>query len=325
MRTLSSGLWETLPQRAAGTDVCVVIVSYNNEDTIGPCLDALARHTACAFETVVVDNSPGEGTWRCLEKACREEPGQALLAVRPGHNLGFAAGCNLGARHCRGRFLLFLNPDTVLENDILGIFLALWQDLPRPGLLGPQVRDASGRIVPTCRNLPSLWRIFLDATGFDRLAGHYRLMHFDHASQRPVPQLIGACLFCSKEVFDACNGFDERFFVYFEEVDLCKRMAEAGYGILFSPTAIIAHSAGTSCESESSAAVMVAQLRRSRMLYFKKHFSIFTAFFLGVINMVEAMAKATVCSALFLKTGKSAYAQKAQGFWRVVRCSGFLR
>jgi GT2 family glycosyltransferase len=77
--------------------------------------------------------------------------------------------------------------------------------------------------------------LFLDATGLDRLVGAYRLLHFDHASPRQVPQLIGACLFTSRRLFEDVKGFDERFFVYFEEVDLCKRLAESGHELWFVP------------------------------------------------------------------------------------------
>ncbi len=141
-------------------EVSVIIVTYGNETTIDACLHSLAAHTACPYEAVVVDNSPNDATWARIKAFCHERPGLALNAIRPGHNIGFAAGCNLGARHARGDFLLFLNPDTALDTDITAIFRSFWRDFPRAGLLGPRVCDASGRTVLTCRNLPNLWRFF---------------------------------------------------------------------------------------------------------------------------------------------------------------------
>ena len=308
---------------AVPPEVSVIIVTYGNETTIDACLDSLAAHTACPYEAVVVDNSPNDATWARIKAFGHEWPGLALTAIRPGHNIGFAAGCNLGARHARGDFLLFLNPDTALDTDITAIFRSFWRDRPRAGLLGPRVCDASGRTVLTCRNLPSLWRIFLDATGLDRLVGAYRLLHFDHASPRQVPQLIGACLFTSRRLFEDVKGFDERFFVYFEEVDLCKRLAESGHELWFVPGASVSHRAGTSCESEAAAATMIAQLRRSRTLYFRKHFTAATVLGLALVNTLEGVAKAAVFTALYLGRGGRFYREKARGFWKVATCFGF--
>jgi len=304
-------------------EVSVILVTYDNETTIDACLDSLAVHTACPYEAVVVDNSPNEATWARITALCHERPGLPIHAIRPGHNLGFAAGCNVGARHARGDFLLFLNPDTALDTDIAAIFRSFWRSFPRAGLLGPRICDANGRTVSTCRNLPNLWRIFLDAIGLDRLVGAYRLFHFDHASPRQVPQLIGACLFTSRRLFEDVRGFDERFFVYFEEVDLCKRLAESGHELWFVPEASVSHRAGTSCEREASAAVMIAQLRRSRTLYFRKHFQAATVFGVALVNTLEGVAKAAVFTALYLGGGGRRFREKARGFWKVTTCFGF--
>lgn len=318
-----------VPKRRADSPplVSVIIVTYRNEGTIEACLASLADRAVVASESevVVVDNSPDQATWERLQAFCRDHPDMAVTPVRPGTNLGFAAGCNLGARHARGDFLLFLNPDTRIENDILSIFLAFWKGRANPGLLGPLVLDGRGNTVRTCRNLPTVTGILLDATGLDRFLGRYRLLRFAHDRARQVPQIIGACLFTSRPLYEAFGGMDERFFVYFEEVDLCRRMAEAGYEIWFLPEARISHAAGTSCETGSAAAAMIVQLRKSRMLYFRKHFGPAATAAVGVLTILEGAAKAAVLLALYAARGQRRHLEKAKGFWRVAACPGSWR
>lgn len=303
--------------------VSVVVVTYRNEGTIEACLASLAAHTSVPFEVVVVDNSPDMATWEHLEAYRRRNPGEAVTPLRPGTNLGFAAGCNLGAGHARGEYLLFLNPDTTLIDDIVSVFLAFWKSRAKPGLLGPQILDGQGNVARTCRNLPTPAGIFLDATGLDRLLGVYRLLRFAHDRDRQVPQIIGACLFTSRSLYEAVGGLDERFFVYYEEVDLCLRMARAGYEIWFLPEARIAHAAGFSCESEASAAAMIVQLRKSRMLYFRKHFGPASVAAVGLVNIAEGVAKALAFLWLHVIGTGRGYLEKARGFWRVAQCRGF--
>ena len=300
--------------------VSIIVVTYHNEATIEACLTSIATHTTCPWEAVIVDNSPDLGTWERIHALCRAHPDHNLIPLRPGHNLGFAAGCNLGVGHARGEFLLFLNPDTRLENDILAVFLEFWKTSTHPGLLGPCIVNSLGHIERTCRNLPTLWGIFLDATGLDKLLGHYRLLHFDHRSTRQVPQIIGACLFTSTQRYQHMGGMDEQFFVYFEEVDLCQRMLQAGYTIWFLPTARIMHLAGVSCENESSAANMIVQLRKSRQLYFRKHDSPTTVLALASITMLEGLAKAVIFFGLYMIRKNARDLEKAKGFWRVATC-----
>lgn len=303
--------------------VSIIIVTYNNHETIEYCLQSLTEQTRVSYQVIVVDNSPDLKTWNRLQIFCATHEHIDLLPIRPGQNIGFAAGCNLGAQQALGEFFLFLNPDTQLENDILSIFLDFWQTTPKPGLLGPQVVDQHKQIVPTCRNLPTIAGIFLDATGLDRIFGQYRLLHFDHQSSRQVSQIIGACLFTSKEVYERHGGMDERFFVYFEEVDLCRRILQSGLTVWFLDQPRIMHWAGASCESESTAAAMIVQLRKSRQLYFGKHFGQGTAFMVAAISIFEGLAKAIIFGLLYWVRKRPADLAKAKGFWRVGACLEF--
>lgn len=305
--------------------VSVIVVAYRNRETIGACLDSVAAQDGVACEVLVVDNSPDMGTWAALREARRAHPHRDVSALRPGRNLGFAGGCNLGARHARGRYLLFLNPDAALEPGALATLLDFWENTPGAGLLGPHILDERGRTMRTCRALPSLLGTFLDATGLDNRLGYYKLLRFPHDETRRVPQVIGACMLTTRELYERFQGLDERFFVYFEEVDLCKRMADAGLGVWFVAGAAVSHQAGTSCESEHSAAAMVAQLRKSRALYFRKHFSTPAWLALLALNCLEGLGKALAYGVLYAVRGRRRDLEKAKGFWRVALCPACSR
>lgn len=305
--------------------VSVVIVAYNNADTIEPCLESLRTLLTGAHEAVVVDNSPDSATRERIDAFKTRHPEYPLTCIVPERNLGFAAGCNRGAAEAKGGRLLFLNPDTRLVNDIVSVFEMHRERHPHTGMTGPRILNGRGEVERTCRNLPSLGRIFLDATGLDRLLGAYRLLRFDHLTPRQVPQLIGACLYIPTDLYRSLGGLDERFFVYFEEVDLCKRCMEAGLENWFVPDAVITHLAGTSCESGSTAARMIVQLRRSRVLYFRKHFGRATGLAMAALNTLEGAAKGVVFAVLSLVRGKAKYGEKAKGFGRVALCFGCWR
>ncbi|MDR2391299.1 MAG: hypothetical protein LBE84_06450, partial [Planctomycetota bacterium] len=144
--------------------------------------------------------------------------------------------------------------------------------------------------------LPTPFGILCDATGLDSLLGKSRLARFDHAAARTVDQIIGACMLIRRDDFEILGGFDERFFIYYEEVDLCKRVVDAGGEVWFRPEARVTHLGGASCESPSAVDRMPGYLRRSRSQYFAKHFGLAPQFLVLGITLLECACKAMVLS-----------------------------
>ncbi len=302
-----------------------VIVTYNNAHTIGACLDSLCKHSTLPLELVVVDNSPeqdeGDGTFAVVEAWGAAHPGQKARFIRRPDNPGFGAACNLGAKDAAGRFLLFLNPDTLCDNDVPGMLAALLAENPSVRVAGPQIRRFDGGIERTCRNLPTPFRIFCDATGLDRILGNYRLLRFPHDTARAVEQVIGACLMMRREDFEAMHGFDERFFIYFEEVDLCKRVLDTGGQVWFYPSAWVRHVGGGSLETTAMLHRMPLLLRKSRAQYFAKHFGILPQWLSLGVTLVECFAKglALAAMAFFGQAGAKAKAARSKGFFAVLK------
>jgi N-acetylglucosaminyl-diphospho-decaprenol L-rhamnosyltransferase len=294
-----------------------ILVTFCNADTIVPCLESIILHTRGSYEIVVVDNSPDERTVSAVQQFASLHPAVNLRSVRSDDNIGFSRACNAGARLASGEFLFFLNPDTRLQNDAAGLLAACFDSHPTTVAAGPAILDAVGHITHTCRNLPNLGRILLDAIGLDRWCGFYKLTRFAHNVPRKVEQIIGAAMLVRRPEYQKIGGMDERFFMYFEEVDFCKRLRETGKDIWFWPAARVQHAAGSSCEADAVRARMIFVLRESRKKYFQKHFGTLRAAALGLINRLEGLAKSATLTLLWTLRRKRSYREKARGFWAV--------
>ncbi len=299
----------------------VIIVAYNNADGIQSCLASVFERSSIPTAVVVVDNSPGPDTAQAIAEYAAAHPERNLTLIRRPENLGFAAGCNLGAKGRTEDYFLFLNPDTELGNDVSALLISFLQEKPHAGVAGPQIRDEKAQIARTCRNFPTPWRIFCDATGLDSLLGCYKLLRFGHTETRAVDQVIGAAMMMKRELFENLGGFDERFFIYFEEVDFCKRVWGAGAEVWFYPIPRVIHQAGSSCEAPAMINRMPGFLRRSRAQYFAKHFGILPQFITLGVTIGEAAAKAAILGLMsWLKPKQGGYYRaKGRGFWAFLR------
>jgi hypothetical protein len=294
-----------------------ILVTYNSTGTIAECLRSIAGQTSTSFEIVIVDNSPDGATVEEIGRFVASYPEVPLRQLCPGENIGFSRACNLGARHASGKYLFFLNPDTQLMNDAGAVLARYLEERPRALAAGPAIFDDEGQVTRTCRNLPNLFHILLDATGLDRWWGAYKLTRFAHDRPSMVEQIIGAAILVRRLDYERLGGMDERFFVYFEEVDLCKRCMDAGGEIWFWPDAKVRHIFGQSCEVGRVRARMIYTLRESRRKYFAKHFGEAGQLALEAVNRLEALQKLPILLALWLLRGERSYRDKASGFWGV--------
>ena len=233
----------------------IIIVAYKSRDEIGPCLASLPPTLeGRRVEIVVVDNSPGEADG-CGERVRREFPAADYVAAE--ENLGFGRANNLGCRRARGEFILFLNPDTVCNDEALNHCLARLRTDARIGLISPRLELADGSMDLACRrSIPTLWDGFCRASGlaaaFPRtsLFSGYNLTHLPVDGTYEVGAINGAFMLGPRRVFDqiAPDGavFDERFFMYGDDLDLCIRVARAGWKIVYDGRVRITHLKGLS-------------------------------------------------------------------------------
>jgi GT2 family glycosyltransferase len=252
-------------------DLAVIIVSTDQADWLPACLPTvLARSGSISLDLVVVDNGSTRATRDLVE---RDFP-QARVLVVP--NRGFAHANNEAMKTVDARYVLFLNPDTELLEGTLAELLAELDARPEIGLAGVRQLGADGRVYPTMRRFPNIARTLGDALGLERLAarpaslGERELAGDRYDREFESDWTIGSFMLVRRDALAAVGGgFDERFFVYSEEVDLCLRIKRAGWTIVHLPTLTILHH-GSSARTLD--ARMAQQNAYAQLQYADKHF-----------------------------------------------------
>ena len=226
----------------------VIIVSVNTGKWIQLCLESLQKQSIFeSLEVVVVDNGSSDGSAETLR---RKFP--IIKLVRLDKTVGFGQANNIGARQSRAPILLFLNPDTTLCEDSLSPILARFEDHPRCGVAGGLVLDDRGRLERSVGSLPSLFsmglgRLLRYLPPARPILGRFSNQHwtgYDRPHQ--VKWITGAYLWIRREVYNRVEGFDEGFFMYCEDVDLCYRVGQLGFQCWFFPEGPIVHYGGKS-------------------------------------------------------------------------------
>lgn len=249
------------------TSVSAVTVSYNSARDLPDCIRSLRAEGV--EEIVVVDNGSTDGSAAAVRAS---DP--AVTVVEAGANLGFGTGINLGADRVTGEYLLVLNPDTVVEP---GTVKALAEALDRdPGmaLVGPRMENLDGTLYPSVRRFPDLAVALGHAfVGLVRPANpftrRYRMLDLDHDNPAAdVDWVSGACMLVRRSAFDAISGFDEGYFMYVEDVDLCWRLGQAGWRIGYEPAGRVVHALGGS--SRLMPYRMIAEHHRSLLRFASK-------------------------------------------------------
>lgn len=259
--------------------VAVVVVTYRSEAQIAACLDSLRTAAAEAdLEIVVVDNGSGDGT---VDLVRGRFPEVRVEAQR--ENLGFAAGCNRGLAATNSELVLFLNPDARLRPGTLSALIEHLAEHPEVGIVGPALEAPDGslqRDISATGLHPGFRQALFEYTRLgrwfprSRWVRDYFLVDFDRRSTRPVAMVQGACLATRREVLDAVGAFDERFFLYFEETDLCKRVIDSGRQVHYlGEVAAVHDGSGSSPDRRPSARHFI----RSMYRFHRKHYGLLEA------------------------------------------------
>lgn len=272
-------------------NVLIILVNWNAGDQLAAVVNSIVRSRGnLDTSVVIVDNASTDDSLALIEKGMVTY-NFPIHIIRNEQNKGFAAACNQGALMAEDacEYLLFLNPDTLLfENSLYGP-LSYLQDRANQdvGLVGIQLLDEQNRIACSCSRFPTLGIFAAQAVGLNRLPRFRHLtqtmVEWNHDASRAVDQIMGAFLMIRRSLFESLGGFDERFFVYFEEVDLCLRAYRAGYRSVFLANAQAFHAGGGTSRQVKSHRLMYSL--RSRLLYGFKHFSTWQAWILLTITL----------------------------------------
>jgi N-acetylglucosaminyl-diphospho-decaprenol L-rhamnosyltransferase len=222
-----------------------VIVNFNAGHHLTACIRSL--RTEGVNRIVVVDNASRDGS---LEAATRADP--EIEVIRTGTNLGFGAAVNRGAALLEGDVLV-MNPDAVVEPGAIKALQAVLEHDASVGLVGPRIENTDGSLYPSARTFPAVG----DALGHafvglvaphNRYTRRYRMLDWDHAVAAHVDWVSGAAFLARRTCFDELGGFDEAYFMYMEDVDLCWRAHRAGWAVAYEPAARVVHVQGVSTD-----------------------------------------------------------------------------
>jgi len=256
------------------TFLSVIIVSYRSEREIGACLASIpARVAGGAVEVIVVDNSPDMAT---ADVVTRDFP--QVRFIRTGENSGFGRANNRGFYESRGDYVLFLNPDTVSNLAAYEACLKILRERPRAGIVTPRLVMADGQMdLASRRGIATLWDGFCRAAG---LAGKfprwkwvsgYNLTYLDERGTYPVGAVNGAFMMTSRALLERVGLFDEAFFMYCEDLDLCYRFTLAGYDNVYHGAVDLVHLKGASSSRETVS--MSHELFVGAKQFYLKHFN----------------------------------------------------
>lgn len=257
----------------------IIIVNWNSGEQLCQSLASIESAEQDSFilsRVCVVDNASQDDSVNAIEQY--ELP---IQIIHNDQNKGFAVACNQGVRGSKANYLLFLNPDAKLFENSLTVPIAFMEqpENEKVAIVGIQLVDDSRRVARTCARFPRPGRFFSKMLGLDRLFPKLFPSHFmrewDHSETRVVDQMMGAFFLVRRSVFESLGGFDERFFVYFEEVDFSYRAYQARWKSAYLATAQAYH-AGGGTSNQIKARRLFYSLR-SRILYSYKHFGSFSA------------------------------------------------
>jgi len=232
-------------------DVSVIIVSYQTADLIGACLSSVISQKDCRQEIIVVDNASSDGSAVFIAD---NFPGVHLISNTK--NLGFAAANNQALPHCQGRYLLFLNPDTILQDGCLAAAITFMNIHPELGLAGLQILNPDG-------------------SDQESISYHYLSQRYASGELAGLPgkiaAVMGAAMIAPREVINTIGGFDADFFLYGEDEDLCLRLRRRGFLIGYIPGARVIHYHGQSERGATTAEVWRKKIR-AEYLFYRKHY-----------------------------------------------------
>jgi hypothetical protein len=258
-------------------DLSIIIVNWKVADLAARLLYTVAKETkGITYEIFVVDNDSDDDIREVVAGFREGHPDLDLRFIGNDRNLGFAAANNLAISQANGRHILLLNPDTALKDDALSVMVSWLDAHPDVGIAGPRLLNADGTVQPSVRAFPKLLDQTLILLKAHRLVKRlpplkrYFAADFDYGKAQDVDQLMGAAFFVRKDVFTKIGLLDEAYFIWFEEVDFCRRAKDAGFRIVYVPDASIIHHGG---ESFSKAFTMAKQryFNDSMRTYFRKH------------------------------------------------------
>jgi hypothetical protein len=270
-----------------GIDVSVIIVSWNTKSLLQQCLLSILRQKLCTYEIIVVDNNSSDGTQEMLKNEFK-----GINAIYNTQNRGFAAANNQALRIAKGNAILLLNPDTEFQNSTDLQKLLAFQKEKNAGIVGPRLVYPSGENQESVRTFPDwlsqcllLLKIHILFPGLP-IFKNFLLHNFDYSKTQQVDQVSGACFCIERSCLKKIGLLDEGFWIWFEEVDYCKRTKNAGFTVWYFSDIQVTHYGGQSFQ-QVLPKDRQKKYNKSLRRYAKKYFSSWQTFLLTLVNPIS--------------------------------------
>ena len=256
----------------------IVIVNWNSGIQLKDCVESVMKSSfdnSILNKIIVVDNDSKDDSIELAERLNFDK----LKIIKNKDNLGFGKACNSGVKNSQSDFILFLNPDAMVYEDT---FHKLFDYIEKNDnsdvvVYGVQLIEDDGKVQRTCARFPNLSNFLVKVLGLNKLNSKYfetyHLEEWNHNETKQIDHVIGAFYLIKREIFNSINGFDERYFVYFEDLDLSKRVHDSGYRTIYLSEIQAYHKGGGT--SEQVKALRFFYSTRSSLIYSFKHLGIF--------------------------------------------------
>jgi GT2 family glycosyltransferase len=252
-------------------DISIIIINWNTKELLLGCLESIEKEDSrCEIEVIVVDNGSKDGS----VEAVRDNYPRVKM-IQNGQNLGFAKANNTGIAASTGRYVCLVNSDVKVLPGCFKALIGYMDKNQSIGIMGPKILWPDMSLQDSCRRLPTLWNNLCEILYLNKifpkseLFGGEHMIFFPHDRIIKVDGLVGCFLVIRRSALDDVGLFDERFFIYSEEIDLCKRFRESGREIVFYPDAQAIHYGRASSSQDPSR--FSFEQHRSRLQYWQKH------------------------------------------------------
>jgi GT2 family glycosyltransferase len=252
------------------TQVSVVIPSWNTRELLRECLESLKSTLPLSSEVIVIDNASHDGSARMVA-----EEFQHVRLVRNPRNMGFARATNQGVEMARGAYVLFLNSDTQIVGNAVKMMVAFLEENLRYGAVAPRLLNVDGTTQRTHMRTPSLLTPLLYGTPIERWwpdnpeVKRYFALDFDYEKDGDVEQPMAACLLMRRKALKKQKPLDESLWLFFNDVDLCRRLQQASWRIGYLSGAHVYHHGGMSTRQYAD---FVPEWHKNRLAYYRKHY-----------------------------------------------------
>lgn len=304
--------------------ISIIIVNYNTSEYLIKCLESIYDMTSgVEIEVIVIDNNSIDRSIENLKEIFPE-----VKLILRSVNGGFGSGCNEGAKYAKGNYLAFVNPDIILRENVFCDFFDFMENNSEVGMCSGSFYDFDGIKLPTYCKFPGTYSELLEIIG---RGTQRRLMKFLDSKEMKslipfkVDWITGACMFFRKEHFNQVGGFDENFFLYYEDVDIQYRLKKAGYSVVCIPILKIYHFNNSSINGIEGEYVYNYNMHRSNLLYMYKHFLFFKRNFVRLLFIFAIFVRFGIL--FFRKSFKNKINQKLMHYKEmlILYCSSYSK